>query len=239
MNIKNDKLKQFIYLLSGLGVFFLYFKIIPGIFKLFYNNGTTHGKIYNNLFLSAMEITVFGILFFIFRKTIINDLKKFKKDYKKDLDVGFKYYFVGMLVMITSNLILMFITGGIAENEAVNREYLKMYPLYSIIAMVFLGPPIEEIVFRLGFRKAFKKWLPYAIFSGLFFGGLHAFTAFEGMSLHEALKNWVNILYTIPYGALGFAFAKVYYETDNICTSSLIHILHNGFTVLLILFAMR
>ena len=238
--IKNDSVKRIIYLLIGIAIFILYYKIIPDLFKYVYNHYLNFSnKILKSTFLISMEITIFLILFLIFRKTILEDLKKFKNDYRKKLDIGFKYYFIGIFIMIISNLILAAITGDIAKNEELNREYLKMYPVYSIIAMVVLGPTIEELVFRLGFRKAFKSWLPYALFSGLLFGGLHAYTAFEGMSFQEALKHWVYALYTIPYGALGFAFAKVYYDTKNICTTALIHTIHNAFSIFLIFFAMR
>ena len=161
-----------------------------------------------------------------------------KTDLKKNLNIGFKYYFVGFLVMIASNLLLTLIFGGLATNEEVNRQYLKMYPLYSIVAMVFVGPLVEEIVFRLGFRKSFDKWLPYCLFSGLFFGALHVYTAFDGMTFAQMLKNWNQVLYIVPYSALGIAFAKAFYETDNIWTTMIIHVLHNGFTVFLIFTAM-
>lgn len=231
-----EKIKNF---LIGILVFLLYFKALPIILGLIFGpNFKSSSKMVSNIYLSLAEVIIFLILFFIFRKTIVNDVKKFKTDYKKNLDTGFKYYFVGFLVMVTSNLVINLISGGLPTNESVNREYLKMYPLYSVIAMVFVGPLVEEIVFRLGFRKAFSKCLPYCIFSGLLFGGLHVYTAFEGMQFAEMLKNWIQVLYIIPYSALGCAFAKAYYETDNICTTMCIHMLHNALTVFLILVAM-
>lgn len=227
-----EKIKYFVF---GILVFLLYFKILPYglsfILSIYFKNSS---KLMNNIVLSLAEIIIFLVLFLIFRKKIIHDLKNFKTDYKKDLDIGFKYYFVGFLIMIASNLLLNAIFGGMATNEEVNRQYLKMYPVYSVVAMVFVGPLIEEIVFRLGFRKSFDKWLPYALFSGLFFGALHVYTAYESMTFIEILKNWNQLLYIIPYGALGFSFAKAFYETDNIWTTMTIHVLHNAFTVFLV-----
>ena len=228
--------KQIKYFLIGTIVFLLYFKILPFILKFIITSFmNTKNKLLVNIINSVAEIIIFLFLFLIFKKTIIDNFKKFKKDYKKDLDIGFKYYFVGLLVMITSNLILTGIFGTIAANEAANRTFLKAYPLYSIVAMVILGPTIEEIVFRLGFRKAFNKWVPYALFSAILFGAVHVYSAYEGMNLVEIVKNWHHILYIIPYGSLGFAFAKAYYDTDNIWTSMTIHTLHNAFTILLII----
>ena len=233
-----DTLKSLKSFTIGIIAFLLYFKGIPLfitiVFGKFLKNSN---KLVSNISLSLAEIFIFLVLFLIFRKKISNDFKKYKKEYKKDLDIGFKYYFIGLLVMIVSNLLLTLIFGGIATNEEVNRQYLKTYPLYSIVAMVFIGPLVEEIVFRLGFRDAFKKWLPYCIFSALFFGGLHVYTAYAGMTLNEIVKNLSQMLYIIPYGSLGFAFAKTYYDTDNIWTSMTIHVIHNAFTVFLILCA--
>ena len=222
----------------GIIAFLLYFEGVPLLLNTFFKNFfRSKNAIVSNVSLVLGELCIFLVLFIIFRKKIINDIKNFKKDSKKNLDTGFKYYFVGLLVMIASNIILSLVLGNIAANESANREYLKMYPFYSIVAMIFIGPIVEEIVFRLGFRDTFKNWLPYAIFSALFFGGLHVYTAYDGMTLLEILKNWEQMLYVVPYGALGFAFAKTYYDTNNICTSMIIHMLHNGFTIFLIFFA--
>lgn len=230
-----DKIKHFGF---GILVFLLYFKILPfglSLLLSFFKNSNSFTK---NVLLAIAEIIIFLVLFMIFRKRITDDFKKMKTDLKKNLNIGFKYYFVGFLVMIASNLLLTLIFGGLATNEEVNRQYLKMYPLYSIVAMVFVGPLVEEIVFRLGFRKSFDKWLPYCLFSGLFFGALHVYTAFDGMTFAQMLKNWNQVLYIVPYSALGIAFSKAFYETDNIWTTMIIHVLHNGFTVFLIFTAM-
>lgn len=230
-----NKIKYFVF---GILVFLLYFKILPFGLSLVIGYFKNSNNLVKNLILVIAEIIIFLVLFMIFRKKIVEDFKKMKTDLKKNLNIGFKYYFVGFLIMIASNLLLTLIFGGMATNEEVNRQYLKMYPIYSIVAMVFVGPLVEEIVFRLGFRKSFDKWLPYALFSGLFFGALHVYTAFEGMAFAEMLKNWNQVLYIVPYSALGFAFAKSYFETDNIWTTMLIHVLHNGFTVFLVFTAL-
>lgn len=230
-----NKIKYFVF---GILVFLLYFKILPFGLSLVIGYFKNSNNLVKNLILVIAEIIIFLVLFMIFRKKIVEDFNKMKTDLKKNLNIGFKYYFVGFLIMIASNLLLTLIFGGMATNEEVNRQYLKMYPIYSIVAMVFVGPLVEEIVFRLGFRKSFDKWLPYALFSGLFFGALHVYTAFEGMAFVEMLKNWNQVLYIVPYSALGFAFAKAYFETDNIWTTMLIHVLHNGFTVFLVFTAL-
>ena len=45
------------------------------------------------------------------------------------------------------------------------------------------------------------------------------------------ITNWHDILYIIPYSSLGIALARMYYESDNIFTSVMFHLLHNGILV--------
>lgn len=234
--MKNEKLKQVLYLILGIAICIFCYKIIP----YFYDKLLSKLFIHPSLSLvetiyCLLEIIIITFLFIIYHKRIIEDLKKFKKDYRKKLDIGFKYYFIGFAVMAISNILLAFILGGMAENEALNRETLKVFPVYSILAMVLIGPMVEELIFRLGFKKAFNNWLPYAIFSAVLFGGLHVYTAYANMPIAQILKNWHEILYIVPYGSLGFAFAKAFYETDNIWTTITIHTLHNAFTIFLII----
>ena len=239
--MKNNFLKKLGYLVLGIVIFAVCYELIPRIFGYFFKGflEDNSSKILHEVINCSLEILVFATLFIIHRKTIIADFKKIKNDLRKNLNIGFKYYFIGFMVMAASNILLGILFGGIAENEEVNRQIIKVFPVYSILAMIILGPMIEELIFRLGFRKAFNKWLPYAIFTALFFGGLHVYTAYQGMNIHEILKNWHEMLYIVPYGALGFAFAKTYFETDNIWTSIIIHTLHNAFTILMIIGTMR
>ena len=43
----------------------------------------------------------------------------------------------------------------------------------------------------------------------------------------DSAKTLVDVLYIIPYGALGGAFALAYYDTDTIFTSMTMHMIHN------------
>ena len=56
------------------------------------------------------------------------------------------------------------------------------------------------------------------ITSGLLFGLVHVMGA----------NNYFEYLLIVPYGALGFMFAKTITETDNIYSTILLHMLHNG-----------
>ena len=50
---------------------------------------------------------------------------------------------------------------------------------------------------------------------------------FGGAHVIDSAKTFIDILYIIPYGALGGAFALAYYDTDTIFTSMTMHMIHN------------
>ena len=62
--------------------------------------------------------------------------------------------------------------------------------------------------------------------SGLIFASMHVL----GM-----VNSNLDYLYIIPYLGLGSAFALLYYETDNIFTTIIMHSLHNAIAIILYL----
>lgn len=173
------------------------------------------------------------ILFIILHKILINNFKKLGKDKINNMKVLFKWWGIGLIIMMLSNLIIneVVFNGSIAANEEANREIILASPFLSIFLAVFIAPFVEEITFRYGLRKIFKNVWFYAIVSGFIFGFLHAISGIE------SAKDMLDLLYIIPYGSLGFAFSVIYYKTDNIWVNIFVHMLHNGIVYsLLILF---
>lgn len=171
--------------------------------------------------LGTYIIILLGLIL-LYHKRLLEDLKTFKKEYIK---TALKYWLIGLGIMMICNILIQSITGDIAANESANRELLTNFPISNIITMVFIGPLIEEITFRASFKKAFTKWYTFSLVTAIIFASFHLLA---GSSLSE-------ILYIIPYGALGFFFAKAFYETDNIYTSFIAHMVHNGICVCLIM----
>ena len=97
-------------------------------------------------------------------------------------------------------------------------------PITNMITMIIIGPLLEEITFRASFKNAFSKWYPFALTTGFLFG-----------LAHIAEYTLLEFLFIIPYGALGFFFAKAFYETDNIYTSYIAHFFHNFLCIILII----
>ena len=173
------------------------------------------------------------MLFIILHKVLINDFKKLGNDKVNNMKVMFKWWGIGLLIMMISNLIIneIVFNGSIAANEETNRELILASPFLSVFLAVFIAPFVEEITFRYGLRKIFKNVWLYAIVSGFIFGLLHAISGIE------SVKDMLNLLYIIPYGALGFTFSVMYYKTNNIWVNIFVHMLHNAIVYsLLILF---
>ena len=159
------------------------------------------------------------ILFFIFKKQITEEARKFKENFLKNFDIGLVYYLIGLCIMVVSNVIISVIfSGGGAANENGVQDMIKAFPSLMIVSAGVLAPWNEELIFRKTIKDLFKnKWL-YVIISGLSFGLAHVVGQTSG---------WVDWLYVIPYGALGCAFAASYFDTKTVFTPILFHMIHN------------
>jgi len=225
---------------KSLLIWFFYLIIIPGISYAFLisNNFKNLSSLKQNLLLIACELIVFIFVTFIFRKTLINDFKDFKKNYKSNFKVIIKYWLIGIGIMILTNFLInyVFFKGSMALNEEANRASLIEYPLYSIITLILLGPISEELIFRVNFKNSIKNETVFLIFTSLLFGGMHLLAYFD--SLQSIASSWPQLLYLIPYSALGFMFSLVYLKTKNIYSAIIAHMLTNLLSVSIILIAL-
>ena len=210
---------------KGLGTILVYFVVTLICSYLFQDYYYHDNFVVATIFQILVYLILFLVLAIIYHKRLIHDLKEFKKEY---VFIAFKNWMIGLGAMFIANIVISSFGGGLATNEEANRNLLAMYPISSFISMVFLGPIIEEITFRASFKKAFSKWYTFAIVTSLLFGAAHIQTFF-------VTYDFMELLYLIPYSALGFFFAKAFYETDNIYTSYLAHLFHNGMCVILLL----
>lgn len=218
-------MEKFKLFLKSLFYIFLYFFLSFLIYSLLYKH------IYNetNNVLSSLS-TIFADLFIlflfiiIFRKKIVPDYTDFKKNFKSYLKENFKYWLYGLILMIISNFLIIFFVQDIPTNEEANRMILLSSPISSIISLVIVAPIIEELITRKTFKDVFNNQYIFIIISGLIFGSLHLLVA----------SSLIELLYIIPYSILGFAFAKIYYNTDNIWANITFHSLHNFLTIIYI-----
>lgn len=211
-------------ILKFLGIFFLYFGLsgfLPSLFEEFVSSDNY--LLYNFTQILANFI-ILVIILLIYRKSIIKDIRNFKKE---NLSIGARYWLMGLGIMLIINYLIVLLGSGIADNEEGNRALLTTMLPYALFSMVIFAPITEEIIFRKSLRKAFNNKYIYALVSGLIFGFLHA--------LSEVIDgNITGLLYTISYGALGFSFALSYYKTNNIFTSIIFHAIHNSMAIIII-----
>ena len=194
-----------------------YFQLIP--IKLFNLDIENISKKTIVLLSAFSSVCLFFIYYFIYRKDLKKEFKIFKKNILENLDIGFKYWIIGLIIMMASNLFLTFVLkAGGAANEDTVQKMIKVLPWLMFINAGFLAPFNEEIVFRKTLKDIFKnKWL-FAFLSFILFGGAHVI---------DHAKTIIDFLYIIPYGALGGAFALAYYDTDTIFTPLTLHMMHN------------
>jgi len=210
------------YIIKGLFVLLIFhysylLQLIP--IKLFNLDTSSYNGTLSVIISCFGSFLLMFILYLIYRKDLSKEWKKFKDNFWDDINIGFYAWFIGLIVMFTSNIILTFILkGGGAQNEQAVQSMIKTIPILMVINAGFVAPFNEEIVFRKTLKDIFKNVYLFMLASFLLFGGAHVI---------ESAKSLIDWLYIIPYGALGAAFAYAYYKTDTIFTSLTLHMFHN------------
>jgi membrane protease YdiL (CAAX protease family) len=209
---------------------FIYLFIQIGTGLVFANQLKSGSYNLVNVILIGSEILTAVLLIILNWKRLKKDFIDFDHNYKKYLAIGFKAWIIGIMVMIISNAIINgYIFSDVANNEAIDRAVINYYPLYSVIAMIFIGPFIEELTFRCGYKDHIKNKKLYYILTVLIFAGAHVI---------NGITTPLELLYLIPYGALAVAFSYTLDKTDNIFTTTIIHTFHNTLSILILIAGM-
>lgn len=175
------------------------------------------------LYLIAFNSLTAAIIMFIYKKKIIKDFNKFKKNSTKYFTKYIKYWFLCLGIMMVSNLIInTLITNNLPANEQAIRDTFDISPLYIFFSAVIYAPIVEELVFRQSIKNIFSNKIVFIIISGLLFGGMHVFGDFKTLS---------DLLYIIPYSAPGIMFAYMLADSDNIFVPISFHLIHNGILI--------
>jgi membrane protease YdiL (CAAX protease family) len=181
------------------------------------------------------NISYMLLLLAFYFKMFKSKIKDFCSNFSKYFGDSLKYWGIGLAVMFVSNAIMAYVIfpGEIATNEELNRQFIVGNPLLGLFSVAILAPFVEEMIFRFGLREVVGKKKYFPIISALCFGLPHVLT---GMDTSFTLNNILQLLYVIPYGALGYAFGYIYNETDNIFCSMSMHFLHNLMCFMVIFF---
>lgn len=214
-----DKEKNIAFFIL-ISLFFLFFEIIYPILGYNYNSFSPRMK----LLLMILKYIVFIVIFVIkYRKYLKDKWKDFWINKKKYSSIAFKWWGLGFLLMIVINRILDTIIGGVGANEEAVQSLLEAEPVIALAATTLFAPFVEELIYRKSLQDCFKNNTLYIIISGLIFGLIHVLGS----------SNPLDYLFIISYGLFGACFAKILVETDNIYSTIMVHMFHNGMLSLL------
>ena len=150
--------------------------------------------------------------------------KVFKSKLSDNLDIGIKYWLIGLFFMMSTNILINLIwKSGAATNEQAVQKMITSLPFVMLLSAGILAPLNEEILFRKCFRDTFKNDIIFVLASGIFFGFLHVSTA----------TTLSQFIYIVPYSCLGISFAVMYVKTKSVFTSMTMHMAHNSILTLL------
>ena len=165
-------------------------------------------------------ISTFALLF-LARDVFKQDFKKIRSwgNFTLQMIIGIFCTF-GAAIVGGILVQLVGVDEAAANQEAVEAS-LGAMPLAMTFSIVIFAPIVEEIVFRLVLMRMFN-WKPILniIFSSLIFGLMHVIAG--------------GIIHIIPYFLMGLVFAIIYHKNDNIWHATILHVIHNGLTVLLV-----
>lgn len=225
--MKNKILNKILMIFKSIGMMLLLILFSTIFFSILnINPNNISDKVYV-VYLTTSELILTVIYFAIYRKTLVNDFKEFKKDINGNLEFAFRYWAVGFAIMVVSNLFITLVLGKtIAGNEEAVRNYIKTAPILMAISTVIFAPINEELTFRKSIRDALNNKWAYVLLSGIIFGGLHVISY---------VSSPLDLVYLIPYCSLGISFALLYYRTNNIFSSISMHMMHNLLSIIIYL----
>lgn len=157
------------------------------------------------------------IFLFIYKDKLKNDLKNIRNDLNTKNIIIIVLFLV---LSFISNIILVNMLNQEASNQEIAVSMLKSFSLLGIPAICLFAPFVEEIIYRLPYKK---NWLSIIISTIVF-----TFAHISNFSL-------IQILFFIPYLFLSISFSFAYFKNENIILSTTTHILNNLISVVLLL----
>ena len=157
------------------------------------------------------------IFLFIYKDKLKNDLKNIGNDLNTKNIIIIVLFLV---LSFISNIILVNMLNQEASNQEIAVSMLKSFPFLGIPAICLFAPFVEEIIYRLPYKK---NWLSIIISTIVF-----TFAHISNFSL-------IQMFFLIPYLFLSISFSFAYFKNENIILSTTTHILNNLISVVLLL----
>ncbi|MEE1125605.1 MAG: CPBP family intramembrane glutamic endopeptidase [Acutalibacteraceae bacterium] len=165
-----------------------------------------------------------------FRKAFFSAIRSFKANYEGYLMWVAIFLVIALVLMITSAIILdSFGVGESANQEAIDKSIAK-YGIVHILTVCIFGPVVEEVFYRGILFEALKgkegntiRGVFAILLTSLLFAFAHV--SVIGFTVDDLLAN-------IPVFMLGLSITALYFKTDNIICSILLHIIINSYATL-------
>lgn len=119
-----DKNTKYINMLKGISVIVLYFtvslfKTLPlDILNIDY---TKLSLLTKEIYSVSVEVLMILAIFLIFKDQFIKAFKDLKKNHLNYFKGNFKYYLLGVIIMMLSNSLITILGGGTSDNETAVR----------------------------------------------------------------------------------------------------------------------
>lgn len=158
-----------------------------------------------------------AIFFIIFYKNkIIDDAKNLKKDLTlKNILIPISLFILCFIV----NDILIQLLKVKANNEIIVEKTLLNSPLLTIPYMCIFAPIVEEMTYRLPYKKnKLSIFISTLVFS----------------LLHIVYKTPIDLIFIIPYFILSSGLSYAYFKNENILMSIIMHIINNSINIMLL-----
>ena len=143
----------------GLILLVLFFSsLMFGIFNL---NPNGMSQTMYLVYMSIFDFILLGIYFCIYRRDLIRDFKSYFKDFGKNFETSFKYWLVGFIIMVVTNIIIVFGLGRSIANMKKLLEVILMLLLYlwffvlvymlQLLKKLLLGRVLERLLIINGY----------------------------------------------------------------------------------------
>ena len=214
-----ETLKRILKNVLVIAIYFIYIYIVIAALSLLNIDYSSFDYKYKLITIGIADICfIVLLLFWVYKKELIEDFKDFKINYKQYISKYIILYFIGVILMGVINVIISHFTGmETSGNEADVRLLVEKFPIYMTFSTIIYAPFVEEIIFRKAIRNIFKNKYLFIILSGVIFGCAHI----------SDYTNINDILFSIGYIVMGIDFAYIYYKTNNIYTTMSFHMIHN------------
>ena len=183
---------------------------------------------------SLAKVILLIIVILCYKDTLNQDYHSFNKycrfNIKKCLYLSGIFFLVkiGAAFIVTIFGVIFGINVGQSNNQELVQTFALNLPIMMLISSVILAPILEEVIFRLGFKKIIKNPTAFILISGLVFGLIHVYPT--------SIPFGASILQVIPYVVMGFALAYIYERWRNIYYVIFVHALNNLVSMIIILF---